>query len=489
MFLALVFRNVLRNLPRLAPMIATLTVVFVLLVVGNAVLADSSAAFYHTFARHVAGDLSISAASDRSFTIFGSDALLVGEYLVPPTVAEFEAVREVVEGMPEVRAAAGVVSAAAQVRLGGGARAQLLFGVDVSRYRNLFDNLELTAGRWPAEGERALVLQADWGEGVIGQNALLAVAHTASFTLREVPVVGLFRYPVSDETLGRVALVDPDTARALNGYVYGAVARVEVDAQQQALLDSDLDDLFGAADADPGDATAADAGSEGTGAVDAAAIELAEVESFLADTAATEAARATIEGAWNYLLIGLHDPEDAPRVARALQAAGIGTGGSGTVVRDWRRTVGGTAQLVWFLQLLLNAGLLFVAFGAAVIVTNALVLSVMERTREIGTLRALGATRARVAALITAETVVVVLGGAVLGMLVGAAAVGRLNHAALTVDNRYLTILFGGRPLRGVVSPALVAAHAAAALALALGAVVYPIKRALGISPTKAMAE
>lgn len=470
---ALVLRNIHRNLRRLLPMLGILSVVFLLLVVGNALLAYSGAALYRTYATHVAGDLSLSARGAQSFTIFGSEALLVGEYLVPGVIGDFGQLEAAATAMPEVRATAGVVSALARVTVGD-TRMHSLMGVDFGAYRAFFPALGLVAGRWPEAGERAVVLPESWGESVLGQRALLAVAHSASFTLREVPVTGLFRYPVRDEQLDRVALVDPDTARALNGHVYGTVARAAVNGDKLDLLDSDLDDLFAVAD---------------EAEVSTEAVDINEVEAFFADLTAAEAARTTMEGAWNFLLVALHDRADGPLVRRALERAAGGGSVGGVLVRDWRATVGGTAQLGWFLQLLLNLGLFFVALGAAAIVTNALVLAVLERTREIGTMRALGATRGFIAALIAAETIVVVIGGAIAGVLLGVVALHTIEAAEVVVSNRYLLILFGGGALRGALSGALVVAHFGAAAVLAALAVIYPLKRALGISPTKAMSQ
>ena len=53
-------------------------------------------------------------------------------------------------------------------------------------------------------------------------------------------------------------------------------------------------------------------------------------------------------------------------------------------------------------------------------IVNTLMLSVFERTREIGLLRAVGMKRRQVRAMIRAESVVVALLGAVVGIVIGA---------------------------------------------------------------------
>jgi putative ABC transport system permease protein len=70
-------------------------------------------------------------------------------------------------------------------------------------------------------------------------------------------------------------------------------------------------------------------------------------------------------------------------------------------------------------------GLVYVLLALAVLVAligivNTLMLSVFERTREIGLLRAVGMKRRQVRAMIRSEAVIVALFGAVVGIVVGA---------------------------------------------------------------------
>jgi putative ABC transport system permease protein len=68
--------------------------------------------------------------------------------------------------------------------------------------------------------------------------------------------------------------------------------------------------------------------------------------------------------------------------------------------------------------------LLYALLGLSVIVSlfgivNTLVLSVFERTRELGMLRAIGMTRRQVRRMIAHESIVTALIGATLGIVVG----------------------------------------------------------------------
>jgi putative ABC transport system permease protein len=65
-------------------------------------------------------------------------------------------------------------------------------------------------------------------------------------------------------------------------------------------------------------------------------------------------------------------------------------------------------------------GLLALAIVIAVIgIVNTLGLSVLERTRELGLLRAVGLTRAQLGRMVTLESVAIAVLGAVLGLVLG----------------------------------------------------------------------
>jgi putative ABC transport system permease protein len=71
--------------------------------------------------------------------------------------------------------------------------------------------------------------------------------------------------------------------------------------------------------------------------------------------------------------------------------------------------------LLSMVQILLSLAILIAALG----IINTLALSVLERTRELGLLRAVGLGRAHTTAMVTVEAVVISVFGALLGMGVG----------------------------------------------------------------------
>jgi len=73
-------------------------------------------------------------------------------------------------------------------------------------------------------------------------------------------------------------------------------------------------------------------------------------------------------------------------------------------------------SFVAFLYMLLGLALIIAVIG----IVNTLALSILERTRELGLLRALGMSRPQVRRMIAVESIVISLFGGLLGLLVGA---------------------------------------------------------------------
>jgi putative ABC transport system permease protein len=72
-------------------------------------------------------------------------------------------------------------------------------------------------------------------------------------------------------------------------------------------------------------------------------------------------------------------------------------------------------QILTMIQILLALAILIAVLG----IVNTLALSVLERTRELGLLRAIGLRRAQTMRMITVEAVVISMFGAILGVVVG----------------------------------------------------------------------
>ena len=472
-------------------MIIIIGLSFVLLFSVNSIMEYIDSAFSAAYEDNLTGQASISPAVDGSFTLFGSDNLLVGEYLVPPLFEDYTALETVLADNSDYLKLP-LLTGAAQMSVRGRKQNKFLFGVNFTDYQKFFPDIKLVSGSFPAEGEPGILIQQDVydyhlsktdQETLIGEPVLLTTAYESSFTIREVPLAGVFQYPVTDNLLERVVLVDADTVRSLNGYVYGASETVELNDEEKDLLDSSLDALFGnpVMDDDTKDSESKSTDEDTTGL-------LASLEGLFSTPEESSNYIKPKSDAWNFVLFRGEDEQNVSTLVSQLQQDIQYTDIVNTIdVRDWRRTIGGNVIVVWFIRILLNIGILFVLFGAVSVAMNAIVLSVLERKKEIGTMRAIGAAKLKVGMLIGYEVIFIILGSAILGVVIGILFVRFLNFMEVTIDNSYIQLLLGGSAIHGVLSFESIAFHLLGAFGVSILSLLYPLKKILQLSPVKAM--
>jgi putative ABC transport system permease protein len=131
---------------------------------------------------------------------------------------------------------------------------------------------------------------------------------------------------------------------------------------------------------------------------------------------------------------------------------------------------------VSFLNNILN--ILYVLLALSVVVSlfgivNTLVLTVFERTRELGMLRAIGMTRRQVRRMIRYESVITALIGAVLGIILGIVLAGLLVWRVDFIDF--------------AVPVGQVLVFAVAAIIVGIIAAIFPARRAARLNPLQAL--
>ncbi len=123
-----------------------------------------------------------------------------------------------------------------------------------------------------------------------------------------------------------------------------------------------------------------------------------------------------------------------------------------------------------------NATMLIASLVGSLVVFNTMLMSINERTKEIGILLALGWQRRTIVKLIVVESALLALTGGCLGILGGTALTWVLEH----ID------LMRGK-IDGVVSAPFLLAVIGLSLVLGLGGGIYPAARAARLLPAQAL--
>jgi ABC-type lipoprotein release transport system permease subunit len=179
--------------------------------------------------------------------------------------------------------------------------------------------------------------------------------------------------------------------------------------------------------------------------------------------------------------------KDPSRILETTQALIPVAKSVGLQVVDWKAATGIVGQFVLVMRLVLVTALFIIFIVALLIINNAMVLATLERTSEIGTMRAIGAQRGMVVALFLVETIVLGLIAGTLGAVVSTAFVSWLHAVGIPAFADQLILLFAG--------PRLFPTWTAKDVLLGVGSVVtagvvstlYPAFLAARIQPVVAM--
>jgi putative ABC transport system permease protein len=129
------------------------------------------------------------------------------------------------------------------------------------------------------------------------------------------------------------------------------------------------------------------------------------------------------------VLVKMAKGADLPTVRSALETAvndypNVTVSDAATVKKDQSSQINGLLTIIY---VLLTLAVIIAVLG----IINTLVLSVVERTRELGLLRAIGMVRRQMRRMIRGESVIIALLGAVMGLVVGSGFGVALTKAVL----------------------------------------------------------
>ena len=182
----------------------------------------------------------------------------------------------------------------------------------------------------------------------------------------------------------------------------------------------------------------------------------------------------------------LKDPKKIPQAIAAIEAAGQRDGQPLKAI-SWQKASGIIGQFIMLARIVLYVAILIIFVIALVIINNALVMATLERVQEIGTLRAIGAQRRFILAMLVIEALVVGLIFGAIGAGVGALVVSIVGKVGIPARSDIWFFFFSGprlHPFLGTTN--LVVAFLAVMLVSAFSSF-YPAWLAMRVTPRQAM--
>ncbi len=171
-------------------------------------------------------------------------------------------------------------------------------------------------------------------------------------------------------------------------------------------------------------------------------------------------------------------------VRAAAERAGLGL-----KVVDWQQASGIVGNLVTMLRAVLLAAVVIFFAIALVVINNAMVMATLQRVKEIGTMRAIGAQRRFVVVMLLVEIAAVGVVFGVAGAVLGGVVVWLIRVAGgIPAVTDLLYFVFSGPALLPTLGRMPVAISLAIVLAVAILSALYPAVIAMKVTPVEAMA-
>jgi len=184
----------------------------------------------------------------------------------------------------------------------------------------------------------------------------------------------------------------------------------------------------------------------------------------------------------------LKDPKKLRETMAAIEAQGKADGLTLKAI-DWQTAAGLIGQFINVIRMVLYVAILIIFLIALVIINNALVMATLERVREIGTLRAIGAQRRFILAMLVIESLVVgaIFGG--LGAGLGALLVKLVGRIGIPAKSDVWFFFFSGPRLHPFIGTSNIIWAFAIVLIVSAFSSFYPAWLAMRVTPRQAMQE
>lgn len=454
--------------------------------VANAVFDSTEQGVQTTYVSSFTGDLIVRPSGKLQLSLFGDETPITGELTTLNTVVPYKEITDYIKSQENVQAVLGQISGIAAMEYGGVRTATYLFGVNGDEYAAVMSSIRILEGQPYTQGQKGVMLCKNAVEKLgasLGETIQFIVTDGPYVRIRAAPLTAIFEYEVYNSIFDRFAIVDADTVRSLLD-ISDSVSEdnIEIAQENTTLLNQDTDFDFDSLFDDAGDTDAIwdDFFEEDT--------ELPEEEIIeeTVEEVKEEPVQYVPSSTWNFLIIRLKSPADAKKTISKLNRV-FKKNNWPVQATDWRHAAGSTCLYLYWMRIILNIGITIVLFAGFIIVNNTLVINVLDRIQEIGTMRAIGTKKRYISLQCMIETFILTLTSGVIGVLLGVWCCSLITKAHIVLTNSFLIQLFGSEAITVFVTGGNVLKMFGIVILLGIIGWIYPVINAVRVSPVVAM--
>lgn len=444
-----------------------------LMVLVNSLFDSTEHGIESVYSKSFTGDIVIRPVAKVPLSLFGDETPVTGKLTEIPRIIPYADIVEFLKDEDNVSDIVPQISGRAVVESENSDKElETLFGVDAEDYMKIMSSIQITDGKPYAKGERGVALSktvAEKYKAGIGDELQFLVEDSMSFRIRAAKVSCIYDYSIQNETLDSIILVDPITLRSLMD-ITDTSENVDIEENNIDLLEDDFDSDSIFDDAE--DFSAED--------------EVPAVEKTVTKNPVSATVSEGESTAWNFIILKLNDRKQIKKTLHHLNYDFKKFGWPVQAV-SWRSAAGSTATYLFWIRFIFNVGVIVVLCAGFIVINNTLVVNVLNRTQEIGTMRAEGASRNFVSAECMVETFILTITAGIVGCILGSVASTLISSMNLHLGNSFLVQLFGSDTLKFSVSILNILESIALSVVLGLVGWIYPVHMALKVSPVRAM--
>ena len=473
----LVIRNIIRNRKNSSIIFLLIAVITFLFFIGNSIMGQANASLRKTYIESLTADVMIQKKTNMSMNLFGANSPVIDEYVTIPTLPAFDHITEILNNEKGIENYTVQVSGQAALQMPESSdknQGALVCGVDPETYFDCFPGIIIEEGRILQNGEYGAMITAERADRIeketgnrpkIGDPLLLSYAGTVGFKIREVPLVGIYHYQNPGQFMNEIVIADPQTVRVLQ-----SIQVATASAGEDIAIIWDTESGFHPDNTEPEEYT-----------------EDGFNPDFLMDflgSAEDITDAELVGGEWNFILIrlkqGIPPALFIKNLNKKLEPFNVYAAG-------WRTAAGTSAIMMLLLQSFFNIGGFLVSIAGIIVVINILLISVFRRTKEIGTLRAIGASDRQIRFLIMGENCIIAFFSGITGIAGGVFFLRILGSMNISISNELVASLLGSQTLQIGLAPLVAVVSFAIALFLGTAASMYPVETAVRIDPIVAV--
>ncbi len=481
------FRNLKEHKAKTLIVGILIAIGIMVLILSNSILDSAEEGSKKVFIENYTAHLLVAKKMDKgSVTAFGYES---GQFGPPggdsnPTIPQYGKVYEYLTSLKDAVAVnSETAGMGALIKFSEGMEEGafgMFWGIDPDSYINMFpNNIEIIEGEFLKSNEQGVMLnekvikdiKKELGREVKVGDIITLQSMGNGIKIHEVQLKGIYKYKNGNATVMQMNLLDVESYRILAKMIVGTTDVIKVDDSDTALLDDDVDfDSMFSDDIE-------------SGYVD----EDFSFDDVLGDLSQREALTKPSTGTWTFTLVMLDDINKVDRVKAQIDSWAEDND-INLEVKTWKTSAGTTGDTIKYAKIIINVFIIIVSIVTIIIIMNTLVVSIIERTSEIGTMRAIGANKFFIRRMFIAETLTIAMVFGAIGIVLGLILLFIFNRVGISFNgNILLEAIFAGEKLYPVTSIGTIINGIFVSFFIGIISSLYPVSVALRIQPIKAI--